>query len=259
MFKICGVGVLVLLLAGCGAPKLRQAPPAISTSAAAVGAAPPGRVYRVNENQSELRVLVYRAGTLARFGHNHVLVNRGIRGSVNVMEPSGADASGAVAPGGGSAFSLTVPAAGFVVDEVQARREEGPEFAAEVPDDARTGTLHNLLGAAVLDADEFPQILVSGVQAAAAQGVSESGKMTAAVAFSVAGHESKFEVPFAVKIDAAHLSATGTLELRQSALGLTPYSLLLGALQVQDTITVKFKIVADLGSACTLRQNPMPC
>jgi hypothetical protein len=36
----------------------------------------------------------------------------------------------------------------------------------------------------------------------------------------------------------------GSLELRQTALGLTPYSLMLGALQVQDAMTVKFSIVA---------------
>jgi hypothetical protein len=236
MFKICSVGVLVLLLGGCGAPKLRQAAPPVSTGAAASRGAPSGRVYRVDENQSELRVLVYRAGPLARFGHNHVIVNRAVRGSVNVAD----------AAAGGSVFSLTVPAAGFVVDDAQARREEGLDFAAEVPDDARTGTLHNMLSTAVLDADEFPVILVGGVEVAAPRGVSESGEMTAAVAFSVAGHESKIDVPFALQIDAAHLAATGTLELRQSVLGLTPYSLMLGALQVQDTMTIKFKIVADL-------------
>jgi hypothetical protein len=142
-------------------------------------------------------------------------------------------------------FSLTMPAAGFVVDDAQSRREEGVDFAAEVPDDARTGTLHNMLSTAMLDADEFPVILISGVVAAASHGA-ESGEMTAVVAFSVAGHESKIEVPFALQIDAARLAATGTLELRQSALGLTPYSLMLGALQVQDTMTLKFKIVADL-------------
>jgi hypothetical protein len=244
MFKICSVGVLVLLLGACGTPKLRQAAPPPSTSSAASRGAPPGRVYRVDENQSELRVLVYRAGALARFGHNHVIVNRAVHGSVTL-----ADAPGAEALAGGSAFSLTVPVAGFIVDDAQARREEGSDFAAEVPDDARTGTLHNMLSTAVLDADEFPVILVSGVEVAASRGVSESGKMTAAVAFSVAGHESKIEVPFTLQIGAAHLSASGTLALRQSALGLTPYSLLLGALQVQDTITIKFKIVADLGAA----------
>jgi hypothetical protein len=243
MFKICSVGVLVLLLGGCGAPKVRQAAPPISTGAAASRAAPPGRVYRVDENQSEIRVLVYRAGALARFGHNHVLVNRAVRGSVGVAEAWAA--AGAPGFAGGSTFSLTVPVDGFVVDDTQARREEGLDFAAEVPDDARSGTLHNMLSTAVLDADEFPVILVSGFEVAASHGVPEPGKMTAAVAFSVAGHESKIDVPFALQIDAAHLAATGTLELRQSALGITPYSLMLGALQVQDTMTIKFKIVAD--------------
>ncbi len=223
MFKICSVGVLVLVLGGCGAPKLRQAAPPVSAGAVPTRESPPGRVYRVDENQSEIRVLVYRAGALARFGHNHVLVNRAVRGSVSV-----ADAS---------TFSLTVPVAGFVVDDAQARREEGLDFAAEVPDDARTGTLHNMQSTAVLDADEFPVILVSGVEVAPSH---------AAVAFSVAGHESKIEVPFALQIESGQLAATGTLELRQSALGLTPYSLMLGALQVQDAMTIKFKIVAAL-------------
>ncbi len=186
-------------------------------------------------------MLVYRAGALARLGHNHVMVNRAIRGSVNL-----ADAAGAPDAVGTAAFSLSVPVARFEVDDAQARREEGSDFAAEVPDDARTGTLHNMLSTAVLDADEFAVITISGVNVAAPQGVQDLTKMTAAVAFNVAGHESKIEVPFALQIDSSHMVATGTLELRQTALGLTPYSLMLGALQVQDALTIKFKIVANL-------------
>lgn len=183
---------------------------------------------------------MFRAGPLARLGHNHVVVNRAIRGSVNL-----ADAAGTPDGAGTSTFSLTVPVAGFVVDDAQARREEGSDFWAEVPDDARTGTLHNMLSTAVLDADEFPAITINGVNVAAPQGA-DSTMMTAAVAFNVAGHESKIDVPFALRIDSGHMVATGTLELRQTALGLTPYSLMLGALQVQDAMTLKFKIVADL-------------
>ena len=67
-----------------------------------------------------------------------------------------------------------------------------------------------------------------------------------ALAISVAGHESKIDVPFVLESDPDHLSATGSVELRQSALGLTPYSLMLGALQVQDAMTIKFRIVATL-------------
>jgi hypothetical protein len=36
----------------------------------------------------------------------------------------------------------------------------------------------------------------------------------------------------------------GSFELRQTALGLTPFSLMLGALQVQDAMRIKFEIVA---------------
>jgi hypothetical protein len=68
--------------------------------------------------------------------------------------------------------------------------------------------------------------------------------LRATVAISVAGHESKLEVPFTLQADSSRLSATGSMELRQSTVGLTPYSLMLGALQVQDVMTIKFKFVA---------------
>jgi hypothetical protein len=241
VLKICGVGILVLALAGCGAPRARQAasaaPPAPENSASAAGLPPHGKVYRVDEQVSELRVLVYRAGPLARLGHNHVLVNREIHGSVTLADAAAAARGSDATAAGASSFSLSVPVAGFVVDDAQARREEGADFAAEVPDDARAGTLRNMQSTAVLDADEFPAITVSGVDVA--QG-------TAAVAINVAGHESKIDVPFALRMDSGHLVASGSVELRQSALGMKPYSLMLGALQVQDALTVKFKIVADL-------------
>ena len=40
------------------------------------------------------------------------------------------------------------------------------------------------------------------------------------------------------------LSISGTLPLKQSELGLTPFSALMGALQVQDEMRVRFHIVA---------------
>jgi polyisoprenoid-binding protein YceI len=98
-----------------------------------------------------------------------------------------------------------------------------------------------MLSTAVLDADAFPAISIDSV---AVTKRAAAGGFEATVTVGVAGHESRLVVPIAVQSDATHLSATGSLELRQSTLGLTPYSLMLGALQVQDAITVKFKIVA---------------
>ena len=233
MFKNLSLGVLALLLTGCGALKPRHAAPPSPEQAAPRPGLPPGRVYRVDEHQSELRILVYRAGPLARLGHNHVIVNHAIRGAVSL-----ADAAGE------SVFQLSVPVAGFVVDDIEARRQEGAEFAGDISDDAKSGTLHNMLSTALLDADAFPVITVNSVAASNAQDRTGAGALTATVAISVAGHESTIDVPFTLHVDSRGLSAQGSLELRQSALGLTPYSLMLGALQVQDAMTIKFDIVA---------------
>jgi len=43
------------------------------------------------------------------------------------------------------------------------------------------------------------------------------------------------------------LEASGEFPLRQSELGLTPFSAMLGALQVQDEMRVSFHIVARSG------------
>jgi hypothetical protein len=234
VFKNLSIGVLALLLAACAVFKVRHAaPPPKPEESISRPSLPPGTVYRVDENQSELRILVYRAGPLARFGHNHVIVNHAIRGAVSLADLPG-----------DSVFWLNVPVAGFVVDDAQARREEGADFAADVPDDAKSGTLHNMLSAAQLNADEFPVITVKSVAATGAQDGSGAGALTATVAISVAGHESTVDVPLTLHVDSRRLSATGSLDLRQSVLGLTPFSLMLGALQVQDAMTVKFEIVA---------------
>jgi hypothetical protein len=234
VFKNLSIGVLALFLAGCGVLKVRPAapPPKPEESISRPGL-PPGRVYRIDEKQSELRILVYRAGPLAHFGHNHVIVNHAVRGAVNLADVPG-----------DSVFWLTVPVADFVVDDAQARREEGADFAADVPDAAKSGTLHNMLSAALLNADEFPVIAVRSVAGSGSRAASGAGALTATVAISVAGHESTVDVPLTLHVDTGRLSAAGSLEIRQSALGLTPFSLMLGALQVQDAMTIKFEFVA---------------
>jgi hypothetical protein len=236
VFKIFAVGVLASLLAACGALQSRHpAPPSLPTPPG-LEVPLPGKSYTIDASRSELRILVYRAGPLARLGHNHVLVNRAVRGAVSVAER------------GVAQLALDVPVAEFAVDELAARQEEGTDFGGEIPEDAKSGTLHNMLSAAVLDAVEFPVISLNGTAAGAqVSGTQASGarQLVATVAFRIAGHESTIDVPFLLDGDSRSLSASGSLQLRQSALGLTPYSLMLGALQVQDAITIKFRLVAS--------------
>jgi hypothetical protein len=51
-------------------------------------------------------------------------------------------------------------------------------------------------------------------------------------------------ISFDVSRSADLLTATAEFPLRQSALGLTPFSVMMGALRVEDQIRVKLKLVA---------------
>lgn len=235
MNKLTVTAVLALLLAGCGAPRPRIAVRCPDAPGSSQEPVLPGRVYRLDQSRSELRVLVYRAGPLARFGHNHVLVNRSLCGAAGVPQTPG-----------DPVFWLTVPAARFVVDDRAARSEEGADFAAAVPEDAKAGTLEHLLGPSVLAADGFPAITVRGDNRAGTAGIeTANAPRVMKVTVSVAGHQSSLDVPVTLEFDAGHLLASGSLDVRQTALGLTPYSLMLGALQVQDSVTIKFRIAAS--------------
>jgi len=229
VLKSLGIAALALLLVSCGAPR----PTPVSPQLAPVPSAPPqapaaGTVYRIDPAQSELRVLVYRAGPMAGFGHNHVIANRMLVGQIDFAGTASA-----------SSFSIAIPVAGFVVDEEELRRQEGADFPGEIPADAKEGTLHNMLSAALLDASQYPVITVRGANI-----TGTNDALTATLTVSVAGHESTLVAPFTLEAAAGRLSVAGTLELRQSTLGLAPFSVMMGALQVRDDMRLRFKIVA---------------
>jgi YceI-like domain len=218
--------------------------PAAGTQGLATPAAemPVAGSYRVDSSQSELRLLVYRAGALASLGHDHVIQNRSVNGSIDVA-PTLA----------GSSFLLSAAVSAFVVDDAQARGEEGGEFESEVSDSAKLGTWNNMMGPAVLNAVQYPDINLHSIRVDESQ-----GKATAAIAVSIAGHDSSVTVPFVFHKEAYGLSASASFELNQTALGMTPYSLMLGALAVRDTMVVKLKVIAQLeaprpGSRATSR------
>lgn len=228
MFKTIATAALVLCVAACAAPRPRPAAPQVpSRPTPVLQALPaPGR-YKIDSADSELRVLIYRAGPLAGLGHNHVMVNRAMTGLVQI----GGDVST-------SSFTLNVPVNEFVIDDAQARREEGSDLPGDIPEDARTGTRRNMLSAGVLDGIKFPNIVVKSVSLAGTP-----AGVRADLEVSVAGHVARISAPLILQGDAHRLTATGSLQLRQTALGLKPYSLMHGALQVQDALLVKFKFV----------------
>jgi len=178
--------------------------------------------------ESLLTVLVYRGGALAKAGHNHVIASHAMNGTAYVPE----DITGA-------SFEVQVPVLSFTIDEPELRALEGGDFATEVPDSAREGTKKNMLSEPMLDGLRFPQIeLRSERVEQAAEG------LLAQVSITVRDQTRTLAVPLHYVLDSSALQVQGELSVKQTDLGLTPFSLLGGALRVEDLMTVKFFVVA---------------
>jgi YceI-like domain len=251
--QLLGAALLAVLLAGC--PLRPRAPAAPPVAAAETPAPHTGVPYDIVADESLLTIRVYRGGTLASAGHNHLIASHALTGTIYVP----ADVAR-------TSFEVHIPVAAFTVDEAALRAQEhSADFPPEVPDAAREGTRRNMLGEALLDSERNPQIVLralrleSAGQPAASTGSevgSEVGSETggeaggearavlARVQTTVRGAVRTISVPVRYQFAAGALIASGEAPLRQSDIGLTPFSALLGALQVQDEMRVRFRIVA---------------
>jgi hypothetical protein len=208
-------------------------PPVVAGQALPPGAKPAGSVdFRIDTEHSELRVLVYRAGALAKLGHNHVIQCHGLSGWIREARMSK-----------DSSFYLQLAPADFQIDQSAARAEEGAEFAEEVDDAARAGTRRNMLGEALLHADRYPLILIQSVRIVGT-GPSMAGAAMATVRITIAGHTREVSAPFSFAGQPESLHVRADFRLAQSALGLTPFTAVMGALQVEDEMHLKLDIRA---------------
>jgi hypothetical protein len=229
----------VLFLAGAlsACPTRPPVPPAPLRAPATVAPAAPriGRPYEVDAQQSLLTVLVYRGGALSSAGHNHVIASHTLAGTAYLPAELAA-----------TSFEVRVAVAALTVDEPQLRAAQGAaDFPPDVSDGAREGTRRNMLSAAVLDAAEYPQVVL---RCAHLEGAPHppAGEATALIDTTVRDHLHTLHVPLHYELAGETLTVTGEMPLRQSELGLTPFTALLGALAVEDEMRVKFHLVARL-------------
>jgi hypothetical protein len=240
--KLLLVGTLLATLAGC---PLRPHVPAPPAAAPPPGAAPPpapapheGTPYDIVADASLLTVLVYRGGALASAGHNHVIASHELSGSIYVP----ADLMR-------SSFEVHIPVATLTVDEAALRAAQtSPDFPPDVPEGAKAGTRRNMLGPSLLDAEHSPEIVLQAVQlepsAAVAAGAAAGDTVLVRLQSTVRGNVRTLAVPLRYRLADGALTVTGEFPLRQSELGLTPFSAMLGALQVQDEMRVSLRILA---------------
>jgi polyisoprenoid-binding protein YceI len=224
--RVAGIAAIAFCLAACAPPAPRPATgegprPAGFPDAFYPDAARRGQpVYEVDPASSRVVIEVRRGGALAHLGHDHVVVSH--------------DVAGYVAPVDGRA-DLYVRLDTLVVDEPGERAEA--HFEGQPPDDAIAGTRENMLRK--LDAAEHPfaVIGVRGVERDAA------GAWLNAT-LEVNGTPRSLRIPAEIVQAPDSVSVAGRIAVTQTSFGITPYSILGGALQVQDEVTIRFRIRA---------------
>jgi YceI-like domain len=219
--------VVALLLAGCAPPVREPAAPAAAAPAdfpethyrqAAAQGKP---VFRVDPRASLVVIEVRRAGKFANLGHDHVVASH--------------EVGGYVSPDEGRA-DLYVELARLVVDEAPLRAEAG--FATQPSEADIEGTRANMLDK-VLEADRFPFALVRVTGAEA-----KPGTATLSVAVTLHGTIRTLDVPARIEAGADRIGVSGRLSFDQTAFGVTPYSVLGGAVAVRDRVDLRFDIHA---------------
>ena len=222
--------IAAALLAGCSAPPPPN-PVSADTGNAAQwyrqAAAAGVRVLVIDPAQSLVTVTVRRGGPLARFGHDHVVASHGIEGFA--------------APAAGRAdFGFRLDQ--MTVDEAALRHAQNLDTEPSL--EAIAGTRANML-TRVLEADRFPLVILQARQPAG-QPAGEPAGQALPLQLSITLHGVTRNVAAPAHIDTIGegLAATGTLQLRQTDLGIVPMSVMGGAMTVQDTMELSFRIVA---------------
>jgi polyisoprenoid-binding protein YceI len=216
--------MLIVLFAACGQQDRSRQADTRSAAESHAGA----QLFRIDPQQSSIRLRVYRDGPLARLGHNHVIVATGIGGEVyreKRLERSG--------------FALKIPVSQLMVDRPADRVAAGPDFAGELSEFAIAGTRENMLGPKLLAAEQYPDIEIASV---AIEGTQPDVRFT--VELTVCGARTTLALPAKVEIGEQAIVVRGQLSLLQTQLGLVPFSVLGGGLRVRDAIDADYHLVA---------------
>jgi len=207
---------------------------AVGLAALFVGGVAPaqesGERYVVDPAQSDFHWLVYKAGAFSRFGHNHTIAVGDLSGNVLINRDDLAK----------SQFDLQFGVGQLVVDDPALRSTLGEDFSSVPKPDDIAGTRKNMLSERVLDGEKYPQIKITGIGPAGGGDMQEL-----AVKVEMLGRVIDLKVPTKVTIEGDQLRATGKFELNHADLGMQPFSVMAGALQVGEKLSFTYDIRAQ--------------
>ncbi len=227
--RVIVAGFVLWGLAACQtSPPVIETPPAVPAPGAPTAAPAGAHKYVVVADESLLQILVYRGGSLARLGHNHVIASHQLSGTVFVADDPLQ-----------SRFDISIPANELTIDEPAMREMAGADFPPGVPQSARDGTRKNLLSEALLDGEKYPVIRLRATDVVAAAEGFDVG-----VEITIKDQVHSVRVPVTLERKEGALVARGEFPLKQSELGFKPFSVALGTLVVLDEMRIRFEVVA---------------
>lgn len=177
------------------------------------------KVLRIDTHRSLVTIVVRRGGALARLGHDHVVASHDVRGYVDADE---------------GRADLYVALERLVVDEPDLRAGAG--LNTQPSKEAIEGTRRNMLEK-VLDAERFPFALIRVIRETKDSPILH-------VTITLHGTSRTFVIPAQVENLAGAIRLHGQMTFNQTDFGITPFSILGGAIQVQDRLDLHFQIHA---------------
>jgi polyisoprenoid-binding protein YceI len=195
---------------------------------AAVDAPAASALYEIDAEASDIYWFVYRAGAFARFGHNHVISVGELSGNV-LLQPELEQ----------SRFEIEIPVARLVVDDPQLRAQEGEEFSSVPSEEDIAGTRQNMLSEDVLNADQHPFLRITGTGPSG-----PPGEQTLDATIELLGRSIPVSLPTVVQVEDDTIEASGTFTLTHEMLGMMPFSVMMGALQVGEPLDFTYRVTA---------------
>jgi hypothetical protein len=189
---------------------------------------PGAHELHVIPEESLLQIFVYRGGKMARIGHNHVIAAHHLAGSVFLAKDLPQ-----------TRFDISFNVADLSIDEPGLREKAGADFPAAVPQSARDGTRKNMLSPGLLDGEQFADVRLRATDVVANGDTYDVG-----VEVTIKGQSRVLRVPMTATQSGGSLTAKGEFPLKQSELGLTPFTVMMGALTVLDEMRVSFEVTA---------------
>ena len=212
----------------------------ILISAFLAGSIPPNaNSYESGEfiyNESYFHVLIYSAGVLGDLGHDHVIAATNWLGNYEVKN------------NGDLKIYMKIDVASLEVDDVN-NRAKYPYLSkkAQPPGKAIHGTKQNMLSEKILDANNYPYIRTIIVGNIKTQQIK--------IKLLIKDNKMEMNTNFDLECINGVVKAKGNFQLNHADLGLQPYSVFFGSIQVAEPID--FYFVAAVSSDCKEIINTM--